>query len=96
MKKNWDKVITAIKLKIGAIDFKKECELLAFIRSRYSEEAITLRVDANGAFSPDEAMEKLNALSVFDIHSIEQPIQPGQADAMALLLYNFSNPDSFG
>ncbi len=76
---------SCIKLKIGAIDFETECELLTYIRSKYSKEKVTLRVDANGAFSPDEAMEKLNALSMFDIHSIEQPIKQGQEDAMALL-----------
>lgn len=67
-----------IKLKIGALDFAKECELLAEIRNRYSSEEVTLRVDANGAFSPVEAAEKLNQLAVYDIHSIEQPIAVGQ------------------
>ena len=76
---------SCIKLKIGAIDFETECELLTYIRSKYSKEEVTLRVDANGAFSPDEAMKKLDALSVFDIHSIEQPIKQGQMDSMAVL-----------
>ena len=67
-----------IKLKIGAIDFKAEIELLKSIRDRYSKNEITLRVDANGAFSPGEALEKLTELSKLDIHSIEQPIRQGQ------------------
>lgn len=67
-----------IKLKIGAIDFQAEIELLKSIRARYSKEEITLRVDANGAFSPNEALEKLQQLSELDIHSIEQPIRQGQ------------------
>ena len=71
-----------IKLKIGAIDFQKELDVLRFIRSHYSEKEIELRVDANGAFSPNEAMEKLNALAEFDIHSIEQPIRQGQIAEM--------------
>ncbi len=76
---------SCIKLKIGAIDFKTECELLAHIRSKYSKKEITIRVDANGAFSPKEAMIKLKALSIYEIHSIEQPIKQGQTAAMALL-----------
>ena len=67
-----------IKLKIGAIDFEKECELLASIRNRFSFTEIELRVDANGAFSKDDALEKLTVLSEFDLHSIEQPIRQGQ------------------
>jgi o-succinylbenzoate synthase len=74
-----------VKLKIGAIEFDKEVELLRFIRSLYSKEQIELRVDANGAFSPDEAMRKLEILAELDLHSIEQPIKAGQWDEMALL-----------
>ncbi len=72
-----------IKLKIGALDFEAECQLLAEIRERYSAKAVTLRVDANGAFSAHEAIEKLHQLAAFDIHSIEQPIASGQHDALA-------------
>lgn len=74
---------TTIKLKIGAIDFEQECDLLAMIRSQYTAEQITLRVDANGAFSPDEAMHKLERLATYQLHSIEQPIRAGQPDLMA-------------
>lgn len=74
-----------IKLKIGAIDFEKEIELLQYIRKEFSAEAIELRVDANGAFDPDEALEKLQRLSELDLHSIEQPIKQGQAEEMAKL-----------
>lgn len=74
-----------IKLKIGAIDFDAELTLLKHIRSRFSVKDIELRVDANGAFSPAEAMHKLNALSKLDLHSIEQPIRAGQWEEMARL-----------
>ena len=74
-----------VKLKIGAIDFNAELELLKKIRSRYSRKEIELRVDANGAFSPDEALQKLEQLSLYDIHSIEQPIRQQQWSDMALL-----------
>ena len=71
-----------IKLKIGAIDFQKELELLHFIRSHFSGEQIEIRVDANGAFSLNEALDKLNQLNQFQLHSIEQPIKKGNIEAM--------------
>jgi o-succinylbenzoate synthase len=71
-----------IKMKIGAIDFKKECEILGYIRKNHGADKITLRVDANGAFDPSEALEKLNSLATYDLHSIEQPIKQGQASLM--------------
>lgn len=74
-----------IKMKIGAIDFEQEVELLRYIRSRFSKEQIALRVDANGAFSPDNSLEKLHRLAELDIHSIEQPIRAGQWKRMGEL-----------
>lgn len=71
-----------IKMKIGAIDFDQELSLLKSIRDRYSASELTLRVDANGAFTPQEALNKLNRLASLDIHSIEQPIKNGQWEAM--------------
>ncbi|WP_108804344.1 o-succinylbenzoate synthase [Aquimarina sp. Aq107] len=71
-----------IKMKIGAIDFEAELELLSYIRSQFSEEVIELRVDANGAFSTNEALDKLIKLHSFGLHSIEQPIRQGQYDYM--------------
>ncbi|WP_186826830.1 o-succinylbenzoate synthase [Seonamhaeicola algicola] len=76
---------TCIKMKIGAIDFDVECKLLKSIRTSFSANDIELRVDANGAFSPGEALEKLQILSNFNLHSIEQPIKQGQIEAMAQL-----------
>ncbi|MDV7140526.1 o-succinylbenzoate synthase [Maribacter sp. TH_r10] len=66
-----------LKLKIGAIDFRAEISLLEAIRKEYSQEQIELRVDANGAFKPIEALDKLNELANFGLHSIEQPIRQG-------------------
>jgi o-succinylbenzoate synthase len=71
-----------IKMKIGAIDFEQEIELLEYIRSSFSQEQVVLRVDANGAFSPEDALKKLERLAALDIHSIEQPIRAGQWKAM--------------
>lgn len=72
-----------IKMKIGAIDFETEIELLKSIRKEFSASDITLRVDANGAFEPKEALEKLNILSELELHSIEQPIKQNQWEKMA-------------
>lgn len=74
-----------IKMKIGAIDFDTELRLLSQIREHYSSNEITLRVDANGAFHPDTALDKLKKLAALEIHSIEQPIKAGQQDQMAHL-----------
>jgi len=76
---------SVIKMKIGAIDFKTELSLLKSIRKEFSSEEIELRVDANGAFKPDDALEKLKKLSEFEIHSIEQPIKQGQFNEMEKL-----------
>lgn len=76
---------TCIKLKIGGIDFGQECEILKQLRNAFSIEQISIRLDANGAFSPKTALEKLEKLSEFGIHSIEQPIQQGQINEMAQL-----------
>mgnify|MGYP003608991928 CR=1 FL=1 len=74
-----------IKLKIGAIDFNKELELLQFIRTHFDSKTIEIRVDANGGFSVEEALSKLNQLYKFDLHSIEQPIKQQQIAEMAEL-----------
>lgn len=81
-----------LKMKIGAIDFEQELELLKGIRERYSKEEITLRVDANGAFSHQEAMLKLERLAELDLHSIEQPIAVNQPEEMAYLCANSPLP----
>ena len=73
-----------IKMKIGALDFEQECSVLHAIRERYGHK-ITLRVDANGAFSTKEVLEKLHKLAQYDIHSIEQPIKAGQWKEMKRL-----------
>lgn len=76
---------STIKMKIGAIDFQKELNLLKGIRKRFSKTEITLRVDANGAFSFEEAKNVILELKVLEIHSIEQPLAVGQIESMRLL-----------
>jgi o-succinylbenzoate synthase len=74
-----------IKLKIGAIDFDKELQLLRFIRQNFTPEQVEIRVDANGAFDISIALYKLIQLSEFKLHSIEQPIQKNNTDTMSEL-----------
>jgi L-alanine-DL-glutamate epimerase-like enolase superfamily enzyme len=82
---------SCIKLKVGGLDFEKECDILRYIRRKYYRENITLRLDANGAFKLDEAMYRLEELSKFNVHSIEQPIKAG-SDEMQLLCKNSPIP----
>lgn len=79
-----------IKIKIGGIDFESELEILKHIRNKFPD--LIIRLDANGAFSPDNAMQKLETLSRYDIHSIEQPIKPRQIMAMADICKNSPIP----
>lgn len=81
-----------VKLKIGAIDFFKELDLIKHIRQVFTKEQIELRVDANGGFTPENAMSRLEALAQYDIHSIEQPIRQHQWPQMAELCRNTPLP----
>lgn len=67
-----------VKLKIGAIDWERERTLVAHIRHRYGADQVEIRVDANGGFKVNEAMQRLEELAAYHIHSIEQPIRQGQ------------------
>lgn len=83
---------SCIKLKVGAHDFDQEVEMLRAIRSEFSRSDIELRVDANGAFSTEDALKKLDVLSKLDLHSIEQPIKAGIWSEMADLCKNTPLP----
>ena len=72
-----------LKPKIGGIDFDDETDLLKYIRRRFPADVLELRADANGAFTPDNALSRLERLSQYGLHSIEQPIRAGQPEAMA-------------
>lgn len=80
-----EKGFRCVKLKIGAIDFDQELDLIKRIRDRFSFHEVELRLDANGAFEYEEALYKLELLSQYNIHSIEQPIKQGQWAYMAEL-----------
>lgn len=74
-----------VKLKIGAIDFNRELDLIRHIRESFGRDRVELRVDANGGFTPDEALGRLEQLARYDIHSIEQPVRQHQWRDMARL-----------
>ena len=84
-----------IKLKIGALNFSDELNLIREIRSWGNVEELTIRVDANGAFALEEALDKLNQLSEFSLHSIEQPIKAGQLENMFKLCAESPVPIAF-
>ncbi len=73
-----------IKMKVGSHNFEKECDILQYIRRKYYRENIVVRLDANGAFKPEDALYKLKLLSKFDVHSIEQPIKSGLVEMAEL------------
>ncbi|MCC5929775.1 MAG: o-succinylbenzoate synthase [Cyclobacteriaceae bacterium] len=77
-----------IKIKVGAIELETEFSLLKKLREKFNAEEVTLRLDANGAFSAKDALEILKRFSAYDIHSIEQPIRAGQWQEMAELCEN--------
>lgn len=85
IKEKLEQGFNTIKLKVGALDFETEIDILRNIRKQFSPNDITLRLDANGAFTPQNAPEKLQRFAEFSIHSIEQPIRQGQVEAMAAL-----------
>jgi len=87
-----DEGFSCVKLKIGALDFDKEIDLLRFIRANFNENKIEIRVDANGAFSDEEALSKINQLTGFKLHSIEQPIKKNHTDTMSVLCKNSQIP----
>jgi O-succinylbenzoate synthase len=87
-----DEGFSCVKLKIGAIDFDAEIDLLHFIRSNFNQNQIEIRVDANGAFGENEALNKINQITGFKIHSIEQPIKKNSTDTMSVLCNNSQIP----
>tara|TARA_Y100000385_G_scaffold182253_1_gene188238 strand:- start:2768 stop:3817 length:1050 start_codon:yes stop_codon:yes gene_type:complete len=85
IKEKLDHGFSCLKLKIGALNFKDEFSILKNIRNEFSKDNLELRVDANGAFNPSDAIFKLDQLSKLDIHSIEQPIATNQYEEMKQL-----------
>ena len=83
---------TCLKLKIGALDFQSELDILRSIRNEFPAETLEIRVDANGAFLAKNALERLEQLSKFELHSIEQPIKQGQFSEMKKLCENSPVP----
>jgi L-alanine-DL-glutamate epimerase-like enolase superfamily enzyme len=94
-KRKFDEGSRCIKLKIGALNFNDELNLIREIRSWGNESELTIRVDANGAFSAEEALDKMHQLAEFKLHSIEQPIKAGQLETMFALCAESPVPIAF-
>ncbi len=80
-----DAGFSVLKMKIGGIKFDDELELLAEVRRNFSARDLEIRLDANGSFTPENALGRLQRLAAYDVHSLEQPVKAGQIDAMARL-----------
>jgi len=76
---------TCLKLKVGNLNLDDELDILELLRKDYPADELEIRLDANGAFKPRQALELLKILSDFDLHSIEQPIPAGHPEQMASL-----------
>ena len=83
IKSKLDNGFNCLKLKVGSLEFESEIKLLKNLRKEFNKKDLEIRLDANGAFTKETALEKLKRLSDFSIHSIEQPIKPKQFNEMA-------------
>lgn len=92
IEKRLEEGFSCLKMKIGAIQWEKELEILKSIRQRFGAETLELRVDANGGFTMDEAQGVLHELHKLKVHSIEQPIEKGQWESMRSLCQNTPVP----
>ncbi|MBE9517726.1 MAG: o-succinylbenzoate synthase [Bacteroidetes bacterium] len=81
-----------LKLKVGSLSFSEELDLLKWIRSEFGTADLEIRLDANGAWTPEDARKKIELLSRYWIHSIEQPIAPGQQEALMQLCLDSAIP----
>lgn len=79
-----DEGYRCVKIKVGSLNFEKECDILYYIRRKYFRDDITIRLDANGAFKAEDVLYKLHELSRFKVHSIEQPLPPGAEEITEL------------
>ena len=81
-----------LKLKVGALNFSDELDLLRWVRSEFGTEDLEIRLDANGAWTAEEAREKMEELAEYWIHSIEQPLVPGQPELLRELCRHSAIP----
>jgi len=81
-----------LKLKVGALETEEELEVLSWIRSRYGTLELEIRLDANGAWTPEEALQKMEQFAAFGIHSLEQPVAPGKWEGLGMVCREASIP----
>ncbi len=81
-----------IKLKVGMErDLESERARVALVRESLDPEVL-LRLDANGAWSPSEAIRMIGSLSRYQLDLVEQPIAPGDPKDMAAVRSAVSVP----
>jgi o-succinylbenzoate synthase len=72
-----------VKLKVGTgRTVEEERRRVAAVRDALGP-GITLRLDANGAWRPDEAISIIEALAAYDLEMVEQPVAMGDLEGMA-------------
>lgn len=74
---------TCLKFKIGAFEDDSELEIISRLREKFNDSELEIRVDANGAYSPEKAKIIIDKLAKLKVHSIEQPIKAGKIKEMA-------------
>lgn len=74
-----------LKMKVGALETQHELQVLSWIRSQFGNRHLEIRLDANAAWPPEEALQKMQQFAPFGIQSLEQPIVPGQWEALGRL-----------
>lgn len=88
VKEKLEQGFRCIKLKVGGIDFDDELSIIKSLRQEFSPDDLEIRLDANGGFTAENALPRLELLSRYSIHSIEQPVKAGQPELMAKLCYS--------
>jgi L-alanine-DL-glutamate epimerase-like enolase superfamily enzyme len=79
-----DRGFRDLKVRVAAADFAEDLRRIAMLRERFGTQ-VKIAADANGRWSAEEALEKLDALAVYDLAYVEQPVPPGAWAAVDLL-----------
>ncbi len=80
-----------LKLKVGAGPAKSDVERVAAVRGAVGSTA-RIRADANGAWSGDQARERLEALAPLDLEFVEQPVAADDLAGLARVRRDASVP----
>lgn len=76
-----EKGFRALKVKVG-VNPSEDVERIRLVREAVGED-VEIRVDANGGWSPEQAVEVLNRVEKFKIRFVEQPVPAHDVKGMA-------------